>query len=77
MVKRGFAQEVVASDPLPPSAALPLYQGETVTVFFGKGDSREAAGGRLHTISIFLPKAVKRIGGVCLFGIYLASYLAV
>jgi hypothetical protein len=25
----GFAQKVVVSDPLPPSAALPLYQGES------------------------------------------------
>jgi hypothetical protein len=51
----GFAQKVLVSDPLPPSAALPLYQGESgvfcgFTVPLGKGDSREAAGGRSHAM---------------------------
>jgi len=47
-----FAQKVVGSDPLPPSAALPLYQAESgCTVPLGKGDSREAAGGRSHAMS--------------------------
>ena len=37
----------LATAPLPPSAALPLYQGESgFTVPLTKGDSREAAGGR-------------------------------
>ncbi len=38
----------VLSDPLPPSAALPLCKGENAIVPLTKGDGREAAGGRSH-----------------------------
>src|SRR4030095_2475881 len=51
----GFAQKVLVSDPLPPPAALPLCKGENALVDLagfivplGKGDGREAAGGRSH-----------------------------
>jgi hypothetical protein len=47
----------VVSDPLPPLAALPLYQGESggvdsarLTLPLAKGESREAAGGRSYTL---------------------------
>ena len=45
----GFAQKFVLTDPLPPTAALPLYEGENGFVDLGqfivplaKGDGREA-----------------------------------
>src|SRR5262249_52881709 len=46
--KRAILQVGRVSDPLPPTAALPLNKVENAFVPLTKGDGREAAGGRSH-----------------------------